>query len=328
MFDIARTEELRSIAVLLLEQHQQALEREPANFAFKLQVKSSLARVEELTNRLIEQKTTRQFDLLEIRLFGESAVNGTLPLHMIGQLTLAFEETLVEIGKFAQYGSRRKRNAVAETRELLKPKLKRLGVGSTRLFVSMDARPDMYGNTLSEVCISRTFELFTADNADTLLEKTATVGKPALRNLNRFLKSLLNFNLEVDFNWHTPLDTELNWRGNKIALQKLQSSLELITQNDPFEITIEGELVTQSIKGDGKFEILTDSGITIAGSVPLDVLTQFIQVRIGSYCKATIVQTIISNEHTGSNRSVYELKSIEPREQGYNQYKSQIELIM
>ena len=311
MFDLARTEELRGDAMRLLKQHELEYAQNPSSFACRIMVNSSIIRVEELTKRIIEEKTKRENELIEIRLVGELAQNGSLPLNALGQLSLSIEETLIEVGKFARFGSKKKKNAHSQTRTELQPTLKRLGVGSTRMFVQVNTVPDMFGNSLSEVCISRTFGILSATDSDELIEKTANVGQFALRTLNRFLKSLLDYNLEVSFNWLTPLDTELTWKGDRIRIQQLQSSIDSITQTEPFEIAVEGELVTQSIKGDGKFELLTDRGFTINGTVPTYVLGQFVQVCIGSYCQCKVLQSIRENKHTGKTFNFYELTYIE-----------------
>ncbi|MFD2937854.1 hypothetical protein [Spirosoma flavum] len=311
MFDIARTEELRNTALQLLEQHKKKLAENPESFACQMMVQSAANRLNDLNNRLIEQRQDRLFELVELRLIGESAQNGSLPLYMIGQLSNSFEETLIEIGKYAKHGNRKRKNAFTETRNQLKPKLKRLGAGSTRLFISVDTNPDIFGNSLSDVCISRTFEILSTSDSDDLLQVSATVGNSALRMISRFLKQLLSFNLEADLNWHTPLDTELKWTGNKLKMQRLQASLEKITQSEPIEIIVEGELVTQSLKGEGKFEVITESGASIYGTVPTAVLSQFVQARIGSQCRITVLQIIHQNLSTGKARSFYELSRIE-----------------
>ncbi|GAB3762697.1 hypothetical protein GCM10028817_41470 [Spirosoma pomorum] len=274
-------------------------------------VRSSKAHLDELTKSLIELKRERENEIIEIRLKGVDAQHGTLPLHMIGSLSLAFEETLVEIGKYAKYGTKKRKQAHSETRKELDVKLRSLATGSTRMFVSVESNPDIFGSSLSEVCLSRTFDVLRIDSTEELVETSMKVGSPALRTLNRFLKSLLDFNLEVDLNWQTPIDTELIWEGKRTTIQRIHSALESITQVDPFEIIIEGELVTQSLKGQGKFEIITDQNLTIAGTVPLYALPQFIQIGLGKYCRATVMQTVVQNQSTGNNKNFYELRSIE-----------------
>lgn len=143
------------------------------------------------------------------------------------------------------------------------------------------------------------------------MDISAVVGKTALRSINRFLKSLLDFKLEADFSWFTPLDTDLVWRGNKQKIQTLHDTLTIINEAEPTELNLEGELVTQSLRGQGKFELNTDKGFTISGTVPYDVLAYFVQVRIGSYCKVKVIQTVFTNPQTGRSKSFYELREIE-----------------
>lgn len=326
MFEIARTKELIETAQRLLYKHELTLAKNPESNAAQLMVASATSRVQELTNRLIEQQNSREFELVEIRLIGDDAKNGSLPLHMIGQLSNSFEETLVEIGKFAQHGSKKRKHAFTDTRRKLNAKLKRLGVGSTRLFISVDTNPDMYGNTLSEICISRTFELLHSKNPEEIIETSAIVGKTALRTINRFLKSLIDFRLEADLNWFTPLDTDLIWKGSSQKIKNLHATLNELTEADPIELNFEGELVTQSLKGEGKFELISKEGIQISGSVPYDVLAYFVQVRIGSYCRVKVIQTVITNQQTGKSKSFYELREIESIKNDSNPDSTQLSL--
>jgi hypothetical protein len=326
MFEIARTEELRELALKSLAHHQAELEKHPDSFASRLMVKSATSRVEELTKRLVEQKEERGFELVEIRLIGEAAQNGSLPMHMIGQLSTSFEETLVEIGKYAKYGTKKKKGVFTETRNLLGVRLKSLGSGSTRLFISIDTKPDMFGSSLSEICISRTFEVLHSKNPEDLIETSGIVGKPALRIINRFLKSLLDFKLEADLSWFTPLDTDLTWKGDKQWIQQLHDTLTELTETEPVELTIEGELITQSLKGQGKFELVSENGLTIMGTVPYDVLAYFVQVRIGSYCRVKVIQTVITNPHSGKSKSFYELREIEVISKQITPKESQLSL--
>lgn len=108
MCNIARIEELRAETEKLLQEQERQLAAKPDSLFRRGLVASSRARMDELTHELVTEKQKREVEVIEIRLVGEAAYHGSLPMQIIGHLTEAFEDMLVQVGRFIRHGSKSK----------------------------------------------------------------------------------------------------------------------------------------------------------------------------------------------------------------------------
>ncbi|WP_138991853.1 hypothetical protein [Larkinella sp. C7] len=311
MYNISRLEDLLEDARSMLSDHTVRLKQQPDSFFHKALVKSTKDRVEEITTLLIQEKERRGQEIIELRLIGQKAHFGSLPVTIFSELTEYFEEMLVQAGRFIRYGYNNKK-AIKETRQQLNIKLSQLSSGSTRLFFTIESHPDMYGHSLTEDCLYKTFDLLQIERSDEITDRVSHYGKGGVKNMNRFLKSLLNADLEAEINWFAPNDKQLFWEGNKERLYQLQNTLEGMAQAEPEEKPFYGTIVTESIKGNGRFEIELWSGGLISGSVPTSAMSQLLNLHVGESCKGTVYELISENRMIGEIKKSYQLKTIEP----------------
>ena len=311
MFEISRIEELRTLAIKLLAKEEAALAQNPDSLFRRMLVETAKGQVEEMTAQLVTKKEERGMELVELRLVGEKAHFGSLPMYLVGQLASAFEEMLVQVGRFIKHGSQGE-NSVDTIRSLMDVRLNRLASGSTRLFITAKTNPDLFGTSLAEESLVRTFNLLTVEHSGQLTETAAEFGQAGVKSMSRFLKTLAESDLTASLNWQTPFDTTLRWEGNANCITSLQQSLTNLIEDEPIEIKFTGEIRTESIRGQGQFGIRDHSnGKTYSGTVSPEVLPSLLALNVGRHCRAVVRQITLRNKTTGQQKASYELISIE-----------------
>ena len=312
MYSIARIEQLiRSAREVLAEQEAALLEKSGSAYRQML-VESSRAQVDEFTRQLVDEKAKRDLEVIEIRLIGEKAQHGPLPLHILSELTDSFEEILVQAGRFLLYGSQGQ-HPIQEIRNLMDVRLKRVASGSTRLFVTAKTNPDLFGHSLAEDSLAHTFGLLNAETATDLSEQVASLGSKSVRGVTRFLRALTESQLQAHVDWQTPVDATINWTGTLDRIGLLQHSLANISQEEPKEVSFDGEVLMESIRGYGKFEIRDcKTGKVYKGFAPKPVLPSLLALHVGEGCKGTLLETVVENQASTEQKRVYELTPIEP----------------
>lgn len=312
MFEISRIEELRTLARELLAEQEASLAQKPDSVFRQMLVATARGQVEKMTAQLVAKKEERGMELVELRLVGEKAYFGSLPMHLVGQLAGAFEEMLVQVGRFIRHGSQGE-NSVQSIRSLMDVRLNRLASGSTRLFITAKTNPDLFGASLAEESLVRTFNLLAVEHPGDLTEKAADFGQAGVKSMSRFLKTLAESDLAASLDWQTPFDDTLRWEGNVERISSLQQSLTNLIEDEPIEIEFTGEIITESIKGRGQFGIRDHSnGKTYSGTFAAEVLPSLVELNVGTYCRAVVRQIILRNQTTGHQKASYELVSIEP----------------
>ncbi len=309
MFNIARIEQLRVFAQRMLAEQEQRLVVQPAHFYRQMLVETARHQVDDLTRQLVEAKQQREVEVVEIRLDGPAAFFGSVPLHVLGPLTAAFEELLVQAGRFIRDGSRRA-GTLAEVRGQFDVRLKHLATGSAGLLVTLQTAPDLFGGSLSEEALRRTFGLLAVETPEDATNQVVSYGKAGVFGLVRFLKSLHEAQLEARLHWLSPTDEERTWEGTSEKISGLKTLLESIVTSEPEEISFAGLVYTESIRG--RFEVKTHAGTIYSGSVPLEVMPSLVAVSVGDECQGVVLETLSTNTTTGVEKRSYELKSIEP----------------
>lgn len=309
MYNIARIEELRVNAEAVLREQEQQLMAKPDSLFRRGLVMSSRARIDELTSQLVQEKQKREIEVIEIRLMGKAAYYGSLPMNIVGQLAEAFEDMLVQAGRFIRYGSQKK-DTLQEIRNQFDVRLNRMAAGSTRLFVTVQTSPDLFGNSLSEKSLEQTFGLLTVDKPDDMVAKVATYGKAGVRGLTRFLKTLNESHLEAEVNWLSPTDADHQWKGTTQRISQLTNTFENFIANAPEEVRFQGIVYTESMRG--RFEVKDQSGLIYSGSVSKEVMPSLVALQVGEECQGVLWETVRENQTTGEIKRSYELKRIAP----------------
>lgn len=326
MFEISRIEELRALAVELLVSEEAALAQNPDSVFRQMLVATAKGQVEDMTAQLVAKKQERGMELVELRLVGTKAHFGSLPLQLVGQLTASFEEMLVQVGRFVKHGSRGQ-DSLQSIRGLLDVRLNKISSGSTRLFITAKTNPDLFGDSLAEECIQRTFSLLKVETGGELTERAGEIGKGGVQNLTRFLKTLHESDLEATLNWQTPFDTTEVWEGTRERIGLLQHSLDNITEEEAVEISFQGEVLMESIRGQGSFAVKDyASGQIFKGFVSQEVLPELLALHVGEDCKGVVSKTTRRNLSSTEERHTFELIQIEPYDASHLQSDPQLAL--
>ncbi len=310
MQKIARIEGLLTSATNLLRSYETKLRDEPDNFFYQGLVKNTREHIEELTIELVQEKSNRDIEILELRLIGKAAKYGTLPLDILGKLTTQLSDAIIYSSKQIRSGSKQSASALQEVKRTLDLRFAGTASGSTRIYITGQTSPDLFGDSLIEKSFENTFSLLNANSSEELLESASKCGTQSLRNLKKFLSTVDSNALEIDIVWDSASDKTFSWEGDKEKIQTMTNSLSNIIVESPKEHEIEAVLITSSLKG--TFEVKDKDKKIYRGRYPTKILEQIKEIRIGDDCYCLIEETCTSNRTTNQKKYSYLLKSIEP----------------
>jgi hypothetical protein len=291
----------------MLSQMENLLAKEPTNFSHKLGIDSLKSQIAELEKQLMHEKAKRDKEIIEIRLKGRSA-DGTIPLEVLAKLADGLSGTVLNASYFIQFGKKVKKAKAKEIHDIVNLRLAGISTGSTRLFVTANSSPDLFGRSLAEESLKHSFNLLQSESSDELVESASKIGKESVRKLYTFITAISHADLEVDLNWNSPINDNYSWDGNKQSLLRVAQSLTNIQMNDPETIDFLGELIAISLRG--TFEIKLDDKRSIRGEFPNNLLEEIKTLTIGSNYAGKMEKQTIVNMATESEKIYYTLISI------------------
>jgi len=291
----------------MLLQYETFLSEEPDNFSHKLSINSLKAQLTELEKQLRIEKAKRDKEVIEIRLKGRTA-NGTLPLEVLAKLADGLSGTVLNASYFIQFGRKMQKSKEKQVHDIVDLRLAGISTGSTKLFITANTAPDLFGRSIAEESLKHSFNLLQSESPDDLTESASKVGKESVKKLYKFLTSISNAELEVDLNWSSPTNERYEWQGSTQNLLKVAQSLTNIQMSEPEVIEFSGELITISLRGN--FEIKSDVKQTIRGTFPNNLLEEIKTLTIGSFYSGKLEKRIIINLATESEKIYYTLLSI------------------
>jgi len=291
----------------MLLQYETFLSEEPDNFSHKLSINSLKAQLTELEKQLRIEKAKRDKEVIEIRLKGRTA-NGTLPLEVLAKLADGLSGTVLNASYFIQFGRKMQKSKEKQVHDIVDLRLAGISTGSTKLFITANTAPDLFGRSIAEESLKHSFNLLQSESPEDLTESASKVGKESVKKLYKFLTSISNAELEVDLNWSSPTNERYEWQGSTQNLLKVAQSLTNIQMSEPEVIEFSGELITISLRGN--FEIKSDVKQTIRGTFPNNLLEEIKTLTIGSFYSGKLEKRIIINLATESEKIYYTLLSI------------------
>jgi hypothetical protein len=291
----------------MIAQHENLMIQEPKP-AQELELFSLKAHLQDLHTQLKRANTDRYKEVIEMRLIGEAARYGSLPLDIAGDLTSAFSRALINTSKNLQFGKKEGKEVNRIVKSTIDLRLEAIGTGSTIFYLSGKTSPDMFGHSLIQDCLESMFNLFDSESSDTLADNLTRVGAKSIKYYSQFFKELSEENLELEMKWSTPEDRVLFWRGDKDKINSFYNTINKIQISEPEEFSFEGKLIGHSIKG--KFEIETVDKKTFIGTFPNELLGTMKSLHIGDICAGSLSKTAIVNPLTGNERTEYSLVKI------------------
>jgi len=290
-----------------IELLKQELLLQPNSLAIKASLESYNTHYKELEKELYNEKLKRIKEIIEIRLKGSSA-DGSISLDLLARLSSGLSGTILNAATYIQYGQRVNRIRSKEIHDIVNLKLAGISTGSTRLFITADSSPDLFGRSLAEESFKSTFNVLTANSEDALIEYAAKIGNDSVKSLHKFITSISSAELELRIDWNTPTNETMEWVADKEELLKVAQSLNHIQIVEPQSIDFEGELIAISLKN--KFELKLLDGITIKGIYPNELLDTVKTLTVGANYKGTFTKKTVVNSTTSAEKYFYSLNSI------------------
>lgn len=308
MVKISRLKKDIEYLTTMLDDLKAKMKDRPFDFSVQLEIDSLQNQLSELQGQLYHENLKREKEIIELCFKGESAKFGSLPVEFVGGLTSNFAAAIFNTSKYITHGNKGGKKREKIIRDTIDIRLEGIGKGSTIFYLSGKTSPDLFGDSIIQNSLEKTFELINSEEPEQLSENVGEVGSSSIKFMSRFLKELKEDNLELDLKWASPDDKKYIWDGNREKIENLYSALNQLDISMPEDITFEGELVMISSKG--KFEILTKQNRSLFGKFSSDLLEKMKKFHIGDFCQGVITKTTIYNPMSDKEKVEYNLKNI------------------
>lgn len=292
-----------------IKELQSALSENQNNISASLTLKTLNQHIVDLQAQLQQEKNLREKEVVVMRLKGEIAKFGSIPLSTLSSITHSFSNAISSLSQRIRKGEDKGGRISTEILKTIDLRLAGLQPGSTKLIITGRCSSDLFGYSLVEDSLGKTFDFLKSNNENELTDNLSSIGARSSNQMTKFLKALISNDLEAEVTWHSPNDEIIKWDGSLSAVTSLHSSLANIIHEAPVTVNITGKLEMSASKG--KFEILGQDKLYYSGTFPKDLLSQVKIVRLGDLVKATLEKEKTINNTTGKEKTTYTLKYIE-----------------
>lgn len=276
---------LREHADALSDQAKETSERAratPDNFLLQLAAKNQDQFAQRVKHQLLIEEAEEAGELVDLRLIGPRA-NGSISLDWF----IAAMEPLSKAWKLAahrlRYGNEAERGVSADVVSALNLKLAGLGYGSTRIFVTGNALPDLTGESLLQAMLTQTFRLLNA-HQDDFYDAVDAVGGRSAHQLSEFMRVLDGAGLAAQFTWQSARGRQF-WEGSPDEITRIRSLLDTIREPEKYEEVLVGSVA--SITDTGRLDLRTEDG-KISIRFPLSLTDQVQRLTITSIARVKV----------------------------------------
>lgn len=256
----------------------------PDDFFLQLAAKSQEDAAHAVTRKLALEEAEEIGELVDVRLIGPRA-DGSISLDWfvaaMGPLSKAWKLAAHRL----RYGHDAARGIGSDVVSALNLKLAGLAYGSTRIFLTGNAMPDLTGESLLQATLTQTFRLLNSAQEDFYDAVDAMGGKSA-HQLNEFMKALDDAGLAAQFTWQSPKGRQF-WEGRPDEITRIRSLLDTLREPERYEETLEGRVA--GITDTGRLDLRTDDG-KVSIRFPLKLTGQVQRLTISSPTRI-VVQT-------------------------------------
>lgn len=254
----------------------------PDDFFLQLAAKNQAAAALSVSRKAALSEAEEIGELVDLRLIGARA-NGSLPidsfLDTIGPLTKAWKLAAHRL----RYGHDAIRGAASDVVNALNFKLAGLAPGSTHVFITGNASPDLTGDSLLQATLNQTFRLLNASQAD-FYDAVDAVGGKSAHQLSEFMKGLGKAGLAVQFSWNSTEGLR-RWEGRPDEITRVRALLDTVNEPEIYPETLEGSVA--GITDTGRLALRTPEG-KILIRFPLKLTEQVQKLRIRSQAKIKV----------------------------------------
>ena len=227
----------------------------PDDFFLQLAAKNQEQSAQGVEHQLLLEEAQEAGELVDLRLIGPCA-NGSISLDWF----IAAMEPLSKTWKLAahrlRYGHDAARGVGADVVSALNLKLAGLSYGSTRIFVTGNALPDLTGQSLLQATLTQMFRLLNA-HQDEFYDAVDAVGGRSAHQLGEFMKALDGAGLAAQFTWQSPRGRQF-WEGRSDEITRIRALLDTIREPERYEEFVEGRVT--GITDTGKLDLRTEDG--------------------------------------------------------------------
>ncbi len=276
---------LRQHAKSLIEYAKETGDRassEPDNLLLQIAAKNQQDAAYDLQRQLALMEAEEAGELIDVRLIGPRA-NGSISLDWfiaaMGPLSKAWKLAAHRL----RYGNDASRGVGSDVVSALNLKLAGLGYGSTRIYVTGNAMPDMTGDSLLQATLTQTFRLLNS-NHDDFYDAVDAIGGKSAHQLGEFMKSLDDAGLAAQFTWQAPKGRQF-WEGRPDEITRLRALLDTLREPERYEEILEGRVA--GITDTGRLDLRSDDG-KISIRFPLKLTEQVQRLTITSVTKVKV----------------------------------------
>lgn len=255
---------------------------EPDNLLLRIAAKNQLDAAYDVQRQLALAEAEEAGELIDVRLIGPRA-NGSISLDWfiaaMGPLSKAWKLAAHRL----RYGHDASRGVGSDVVNALNLKLAGLAYGSTRIFVTGNAMPDMTGDSLLQATLTQTFRLLNSNHED-FYDAVDAIGGKSAHQLGEFMKSLDDAGLAAQFTWQAPKGRQF-WEGRPDEITRLRALLDTLREPERYEEILEGRVA--GITDTGRLDLRTDDG-KISIRFPLKLTDQVQRLTITSVTKVKV----------------------------------------
>lgn len=255
----------------------------PDDFFLQLAAKNQDQYARKIRQELSLEESKEAGELVDLRLIGPRA-NGSIPLDWF----VSAMEPLSKAWKLAayrlRYGNEPSRSVSEDVTSALNLKLAGIGYGSTHIFLTGNAIPDLTGESLMQSTLTQMFRLLNADQ-DEFYDAVDAVGGKSAGQFNEFMKALDSAGLAAQFTWQSPKGVAF-WEGRPDEITRIRAMLNTIQEPEKYEEILNGRVA--GITDTGRLDLRTDEG-KISIRFPLRLTDQAQRLTITTEARVRVL---------------------------------------
>lgn len=248
----------------------------PDDFFLQLAARNQEEAAREAAHQLMLEEAEEAGELVDLRLLGPRA-NGSISLDWFIRAMDPLSKTWKLAAHRLRYGNDAIRGAGADVVSALNLKLAGIGHGSTRIFVTGNAMPDLTGESLLQATLTQVFRLLNA-RQDEFYDAVDAVGGRSAHQLGEFMKELDQGGFAAQFTWQSPRGRQF-WEGRPDEIVRIRTLLDTIREPERYLETVTGRVA--GITDTGRLELRTDDGKVMV-RFPLKLTEQVQRLTITS----------------------------------------------
>lgn len=254
----------------------------PNDFFLQVAAKNQKSAALAAKHQLLTEEAQEAGELVDLRLIGAQA-NGSLPIDLfmaaIGPLSRAWRLAAQRL----RYGHDASKKVSPDVVSDLNLKLAGIGCGSTRIFVTGNAMPDLTGESLLHATLTHTFRLLNCDN-DGFYDAVDAIGGKSAHQMSEFMKAIDNAGLAAQFTWQSATE-RMFWEGRRDEITRIRTLLDSIKEPERYEEVVEGNVA--GITDAGRLDLRTATG-KVSIRFPLRLTDQVQRLTITSAARIRV----------------------------------------